>query len=531
MSAAGSYMINIFMKIFEVLMTLLEYDRATTANKLGPKLIQANQRDRVADLDKILEVLEACDPTRTKQYMMWIARQYIAGAFRLEDRPRVFDALTAFESLKRRLTQKDINQYTLSTLRQVIDDATTVGELGSAQAQTNAAGGFPVVPDSKVLYNGPLGQLSIPETEAASIALGKNTSWCTARKDSENQFDYYSSLSELYVWIDQRGKKYQFWFGNEDEEPQIKDSKDDNIPAAKLKQLVDSSPPLTKLINSKLKDPKVAVYWAENVIRGRWPEAESIIAQDLLAAFDYAQNVIKGRWAEGEKAIAQNPQAAFDYAYQVINGRWPEAESIIAQDPQAAFNYARLVIEGRWPKAESIIAQNPRAAFNYAYYVIKGRWPEAESIIAQDPLVAFNYARLVIKGRWPEAESIIAQDPQAAFDYARLVIKGRWPEAEESISKNPKLSIPYAYQVIKGRWPEAESIIAQNPKSAEWYADQVIKGRWPEGEKAIAQNPYTAYNYAYQVIKGRWPEAESIIAQNPYTAAMYKKNFGINLRQ
>ena len=508
-------------------MTLLEYDRAATANKLGPKLIQANQRDRKADLDKILEVLEACDPTQNKQYMMWIARQYIAGEFRLEDRPIVFDALTAFESLKRRLTQKDINQYTLRTLRQVIDDATTVGELGSAQAQTNTAGGFPVVPDSKVLYNGPLGQLSIPETEAASIALGKNSSWCTARKDNENQFSYYSSLSDIYVWIDKSGKKYQFWFGGEGEdedeyeEPQIKDSKNNDIPAAKLKQLVNSSPPLTKLISSKLKDPQFAVYWAE-AIEGRIPEAEESISKNLKLSVRYAQ-AINDRFPQAEPAIAQDPQLSVWYARDVIGGRWPEGEKAIAQTPKQALWYARDVIKGRWPEGEKAIAQDPELALWYARDVIGGRWPEGEDIISTEVGYSIKYSRDIIRGRFPKGEPTIAKNAYHSIEYADDVIGGRFPQAEPTILKDPGRTVDYAQFVIKGRWPEAEKTLKKDPSNAFKYAQIIIKGRWPEAEPYIARDPNVALAYALYVIKGRWPEAEPYIAQDPFYAKRYAK--------
>ena len=42
------------------------------------------------------------------------------------------------------------------------------------------------------------------------------------------------------------------------------------------------------------------------------------------------------------------------YAADVIKGRWPEAESNIMKNPYAAVEYARDVIKGRWPEAESI---------------------------------------------------------------------------------------------------------------------------------------------------------------------------------
>ena len=73
---------------------------------------------------------------------------------------------------------------------------------------------------------------------------------------------------------------------------------------------------------------------------------------------------------------------AYFYAIN-IKGRWPEAEPIIAKDPRWAYNYARDVIKGRWPEGEPAIAKDPRWAYFYAADVIKGRWPEAEEAMAK----------------------------------------------------------------------------------------------------------------------------------------------------
>ena len=42
-------------------------------------------------------------------------------------------------------------------------------------------------------------------------------------------------------------------------------------------------------------------------------------------------------------------QKALDYASNVIEGRLPEAEPIIAQNAYWAYHYARHIIKGPWP--------------------------------------------------------------------------------------------------------------------------------------------------------------------------------------
>lgn len=52
------------------------------------------------------------------------------------------------------------------------------------------------------------------------------------------------------------------------------------------------------------KSPQDACYYAEKIIKGRWPIGEEAIAKDSFFALKYAMNVIKGPWPEGEAAIA-----------------------------------------------------------------------------------------------------------------------------------------------------------------------------------------------------------------------------------
>ena len=431
---------------------LFEYKRDITAQRLGPKLSQAGDREGITDVDKILSALEDMDPTPNKQYMIWLANQYIAGKFRLEDSPRIKEVLVNFGTLKSRLPEKDIGKYDLHSLEDTIDKAMG-SELGSSDALE--AGTFPVVPDSEILYNGPLGQLSIPKTEKASCELGSGTRWCTAAK-SDNRFTYYASEGPLYIWRDKDGSKYQFHFP----ETQFTDSRDIELSPETIKYFRTQHPVLKKLFAKEekeiAKDPGFAYRYANAVIRGRFPEGEAVIAKEPEWAYPYARDVIEGRWPEAEAFIAKDPWLAYRYAQYIIRGRFPnKVEAFIAKDPLSAYHYARDVIQGRWPKAEAVIAKHPKLACRYAHAVIRGRFPEGEAVIAKDPNWAYEYARDVIRGRFPEAEAVIAKEPEWAYPYARDVIKGRFPEAEEAIAKDSKWAYLYTKDVIKGKFPKA----------------------------------------------------------------------------
>jgi hypothetical protein len=308
---------------------LIEYKRDITAQRLGSKLVQAGKREGITDVDKILAALESMDPTTNKKYMVWLANQYIAQKFRLEDQPRIIDALTNFESIKSRLPEKDIGKYDLHSLEDTIDRALG-SELGSKEALSS--GTFPVVPGSEVLYNGPLGQLVIPKTKSASCELGSGTKWCTAAK-SDNMFTHYNRQGPLYIWRDKNGEKYQFHF----ESSQFMDAADRAISAETLNYFRTQHPITKKLFALKEKE----------------------IAKDPELVYNYAEDVIEGRFLEGEAAIAKDPEWAYNYAIDIIKGRFPEGEAAIAKDSGMAYRYARDIIEGRFLEGEAAIAKDP----------------------------------------------------------------------------------------------------------------------------------------------------------------------------
>jgi len=102
-----------------------------------------------------------------------------------------------------------------------------------------------------------------------------------------------------------------------------------------------------------------------------------------------------------------SPEDLYYCANDIIGGRWLEAEPIIMTSPVYAYLYSRDVIKGRWPEAEPTIMTDPYYIYRYTYDIIKGRWPEVEPTIIKNATYAYAYSRDVIKGRWPEAEPAI----------------------------------------------------------------------------------------------------------------------------
>jgi hypothetical protein len=367
---------------------LLEYKRDITITKLGDKLVNAATRDQQQDIDTIISALEQMDPTTNKQYVEWLARQYIKQQFRLEDYPRVNDVLVKFEQIKNKLAQKDINQYTFRSLEEVIDKEFNV-ELKDEVDDTD-------VPGVKNLYKGSLGRLDVPMTKEAAKLLGKGTKWCTAA-EKNNMFNYYSEKGPLYVWRDKSGDKYQFHF----ETRQFMNSRDNPIPHDQFMLFRTKHPVLSKMFNKGeqqyLTNAETAYLYARDIVEGRWVEAEKVFVKHPRLAYLYARNVVEGRWKEGESIIATNPEYSVLYAIFVLDERrFLEGESIIATGADWSYKYARDVINGRWVEGEKAIATDPRYAYFYARDVIKKGFPEGEPVIMQSEY-AEPYTKLIQK--------------------------------------------------------------------------------------------------------------------------------------
>ena len=292
----------------------------------------------------------------------------------------------------------------------------------------------------------------IPLDKDTSCFHGRGTDWCTT-KSSQNNFEEYfykKNVTLIYCINKQTGGKWAMaahrkatknteYFDQRDKG--LKSNEFDQqtgLDSAKIIQQALSQQNIGSMDNARASYRRAIArlnrldFLSDEL---RPPEEKQeiekllLFIKDLEKICDYAKDAIKGRWSEAEPMIARDPYWAYWYAKNVIQGRWPKAEPIIAREPGWNMDYAKEIIKGRWPEIEPDIARDPIRAMNYAQTVIRGRWPEAEPAIARIPALAVRYAYNVIRGRWPEIEPDIARDPKRAAEYARYIIKGPWPEA------------------------------------------------------------------------------------------------------
>ena len=300
------------MKISELFQPLLEYSRDITLQKMAKQLQTISDTTKLEPAS-VLEQLENIDPTKNKQYVPWLVKQLAANQFRLEDRHRINNLLTDFLSIKNRLPQeqRDLGKLSLHQLDDIVDKAMNV-ELATDKEETTdtGAGTFPVVPGSKVLYNGPLGQLAIPETEEASYALGSGTKWCTAARN-HNMFDVYNDESPLYIWRDKNGEKYQFFFGAE---TSFRDSSDRYLDNASLAYFRTKHPIISKLFKREMdRELHTAEMAWQDAKTTDAPARDSKFQAAVSRLFGYAEDVLRGRWPDAEQYIQRLPGAWEDY--------------------------------------------------------------------------------------------------------------------------------------------------------------------------------------------------------------------------
>lgn len=251
------------MRISEVYRSLLENRQDWVVQNLGRKLEDAATKDTFYRGERsapaIVAALVAADPERGNN-IVWIARQYAAGQFRMEDLERLRGNLELFAANKNRMTNRDLNAY--KTMRDLLaavepfkpqEDSDEQEFLGGLQ--TGATGDklsdLASIKGSRVLIHTPNILITIPETLDASRALCKlhgKTEWCTQNTDMFNQ---YSAQGPLYVIAVKSGsiiKKFQFHVPTE----QYKDKDDADIDQNDIAML-SKIPEYTKFLNYLIK--------------------------------------------------------------------------------------------------------------------------------------------------------------------------------------------------------------------------------------------------------------------------------------
>lgn len=249
-----------------------------------PDGIEVNDEASLAKV--VLNAIEQMDPTQNKQYVQTLVRWYIgninrskrlqqdweeiskewetpdeypdnwwelenSGAvedfeadfenfrvdpenlntFKLEDSEQIKTALERYHSMKPQLHQneRDIGRFkTFHRFEDFVDSKMDPEAKAEIQNKTLNRS------DVEVLYNGPLGTVTIPRSHEASCELGSGTKWCTTGKDSYF-YDSYSRKADLIIYNEKPGnEKYQFHVTLNGLE--ARDSRDRIIPLKKMRE-------------------------------------------------------------------------------------------------------------------------------------------------------------------------------------------------------------------------------------------------------------------------------------------------------
>lgn len=371
------------------LTALLLEDRAEhLADTLNTQLVARYKQDAHQETDarSVLNQLMKADPTRDSKFIHWIAAQYAKGGFSIKDVSDVKHDLAEFERVKSKLDIKSVEGFqSVKHLSQAVAPYNHEDVEGGSGNDNRAR----MFAEADVIFKSDEFSLVSPRTEAACKYFGRGTSWDLAKDGGD--FRSAHETSPIYILTARSGEKYMMSFaapdknkGPDDEDfgPMLKNAQGNDV---MFKELKDHFRNIVNILSEKTtfkawtnaSDSNVAIWYAENVMGGRWPEGEKTIMNDPKNAVDYAVNVIRGRWTEAEPAIMRDPLSAIEYCLQILDTRWPAAEPTIMKRSDTALKYAQEVIKGRWEEAEKIIKAHPHDAEIYQKEILKGsEWPD-----------------------------------------------------------------------------------------------------------------------------------------------------------
>lgn len=180
--------------------------------------------------ERVMRAFEVCDPTfmttKNHPYVTWMIQRYCNGGIqRFEDMmSKVKPWLVVYHRLKTTGWFKRNPEYAqyadIGRFKGLADFGDFMMPI--MQQETESESAKRKIEDARVmkeevtvlLDNATL-RVSIPETKAAAILLGRNTQWCTAATDSQNYFDSYNRNGRLYVVLEKKtNTRWQLHFGD-----------------------------------------------------------------------------------------------------------------------------------------------------------------------------------------------------------------------------------------------------------------------------------------------------------------------------
>lgn len=338
--------------------------REITVEKFKNKFADVIRHTKMEVVDIVI-ALEKMDPTKNLQYVPWLAKQLINNQFKFEDTDRVRTVLENFDKLKPRLEKRDINQFSFYELDETIDRVLNpVIEEVLVTKTVKEEGAFPIIKGSKILYNGPFGQLASPQTASAAKQLGAGTKWCTTQA---SVFKDYTENSDLYVWRDRNGSKYQYQiFHDYANRIQFYDARDR------------------------------ALNWAEQQKLEQHPVLGKVLKQQEEAFKDYLfkqqEKVAKERKAQHEH------DRLYDMAKYVLDETGINVKHVkkINSYPGGMEGFCKDLLDKKWDLIKPQMALGPRSSQEFAMFVLKARWPEQEPLIAKHAVSWTMYSREIL---------------------------------------------------------------------------------------------------------------------------------------
>lgn len=180
----------------------------------GQAEMGTNQFPRTPEIPgrRVIERFREIDPTHDK-FVIPMIRWYLSGEMRfLEDAPKLKGPIATFVKFRNRIKGIDLKQI---GFKGFIDAMTKEeGTLSNTEADKEEEQRFYDTDQATLIHNDAEMKIVIPKTMAASCYFGRNTQWCTAARDkNDNMFSHYASDGPLFIILDKpSNKRWQFHF-------------------------------------------------------------------------------------------------------------------------------------------------------------------------------------------------------------------------------------------------------------------------------------------------------------------------------
>lgn len=544
-----------------------------------------NMDDRQAM--EYIKMLAKYDPTVSKNYLAWIAKQVKNGQIRMpEDGDKVLERLTFFDNNKIKNSWKnkypnDIYKFDFHTLADAVDDISGLGEEAKSKREkekinTNIEG-------AKLVYNkSPYTVYKITDRLAAH-EFGKNAEWCTKHLDALH-CSVYLAQGPLYVifkdgkriaqmhiaqkeatkgdvdtsrwdeeaqeWSDDGDGDYEeldYWEPSDLGTMQLMNLKDRPVS-------IDKYPGLDKAIIEALggieyikKNPALALWYARDIIGGEWPEGEEAIASVGETAYNYSE-LTGSRFEEGEAAIASflNPALIIKYIKKWLRGGFPKAEEQISLDAEASVEYAKLInkrfelgeealTEGRVYSADEYnyddyLSGNSKRDLGLDYInavIIPYYLPIPKNIL--DIYSRPEDALELLKNLYFEGQNIAGGEDYIDKNANKILEFRISRDSKEAFNYVSSISLglatgkSYKYNTGTGKLEYSTHGVGERRVKVQ-YKPGSAKIQIPEIiEDSLASDPYWALQYATKVLGGRFPKGEKAIMEDERFSLSYSK--------